>query len=360
MSQPTSGSSQQPQRTPLPSLPRKQDMARPTEASPPSAGSLTTRHLFGRAPDAQLARRGRAPSSPRSGMSSPSPQATPPRPRVPHKRRSPEPDDTDSEEEIYDGHERESANALELTIERGSSRLKPIVRRPLPSCSELVRSLGDPSTKRTSATSPPLGEGWVAAAWAEKMGLDDFMLPPPALEQQPRIFQGEIRHPLPTPPVWAEPSSVLSTSMMLLTVRGSATPPETQTEVPAPSQTLPAASAPEPLAPAPVAVAVASAAASSAASAASTSPPARATSKEPHAKTKNANKKADSLDGEDGEPNPNGPCVKCLENPTKPRDCRTAKNRQTGTKCNHCTRKKIKCKQPPNPDPEETEVEGTA
>ncbi|KAK8137336.1 hypothetical protein PG984_005276 [Apiospora sp. TS-2023a] len=340
-------------------------MAPQTEGSRPSAGSLTMRHLFDRAPDPQFARRGRALSSTRSETSSPSPQAESPSPTAPLKRRSPEPDDTysDSEEETYDSHERESVEALESGIDdRGSRKLEPHVPRPLPSFSELLWSLDDPSTKRTSATSPPMGEGWVVTCkWAEKMELDDFMLPPPALEQQPRLFQGEICHPLPTPPLPQEQQSRVQGGPRhpLPSIRAKeaeATSPETKTEVPAPSQTLPAASTPEALAPAPAPVPVPVAPASSAlsaSSAASTSPPARATSKEPHTKTKNANIRADSLDGKDGERNPYGPCVNCLKSPTKEMSCRTAKVRKTGTKCNHCTRKKIKCKQPePQPAPQ--------
>ncbi|KAK8036117.1 hypothetical protein PG993_008731 [Apiospora rasikravindrae] len=108
-----------------------------------------------------------------------------------------------------------------------------------------------------------------------------------------------------------------------------------------PSQSPPAASTPSPLSPTPAPAAPVDAVA----------PPSVA---EPstragcHKKTANAKIKAAALDGEAGEPNPNGPCQRCLSSrsPGRRNNCRTPKETVKGKKCNYCTKDKVRCEQP--------------
>ncbi|KAK7906400.1 hypothetical protein PG985_016406 [Apiospora marii] len=183
------------------------------------------------------------------------------------------------------------------------------------------------------------------------------LIPPPPRPQprmQPRV-QGEIRHALPT---LEDRKAAKVVSGSAETTTANSTPPQGRKRKLSPSKKQPAAPVPAP----------------SVASTPSASPPAApAPQKKPHAKTKNAILRANALDENDGEPNPDGPCVGCSKSQTKRASCRTAKDRTTGTKCNHCTRNKILCAKLPKPepqpapppppadyDPDETEVEEDA
>ena len=101
----------------------------------------------------------------------------------------------------------------------------------------------------------------------------------------------------------------------------------------------------------------------------------------PHKKTANAVARYNDLEGELGMANPKGDCENCAKSPSKRGKCRIPKEQGAGMPkaCNHCSKGKLKCKQPgeedsasssrargkrprqPTPvDPDETEVEDAA
>lgn len=212
-------------------------------------------------------------------------------------------------------------------------KLKEFDPWQLPGTQEVLANPG--ILRRPAATFPmsggPAAAAEEAAAREEESEDVGSVSPPP--RQRPRV-QVEHRHALPTLPD-AKAANVGRHSV------------ERTIAKPTPLQARkgrPARPKKEPEAPA----------SASAASTPSVSPPAPPTlPKAPHAKTRNANLRADVLDGDEGEPNPNGPCERCGKSPTKRTTCRTPKDTTTGKKCNHCTRAKVSCHQPePQPAPQ--------
>lgn len=293
---------------------------------PPTGRLPSIRSLFSR-PPAQLTHRPALNSTPKA-MSFPLSYARR-RPRVAPES-SPEANTTSAE---TDWHERESVKDFGLDFERAVNDLKDHHLARLPSFDEFLAA---PSSVAVSATAPV--SGWAAARKENKEDTGSVTPPP---RRQSRA-QRRPHHPLPTlrdraPTPRADWKAIMAVGNLIQPTTPDSAPLQAQKGAPAPSPTFPAAAAPAPE--------------PTVASTPSASPPAPALLKKPHRetqnrKTQNAKARAKALDGEQGEPNPNGLCEGCRKSSANKADCRTPKDRTTGTRCNNCTRKKVACRQP--------------